>query len=94
MLLFGVGLYVAASIVCALAPSIEMLIVARFCRPSAPAPGRWCAARSCATCTAGEGAARILAYMSMAMALAPALGPILGGFLEVWFGWRSNFSCC
>jgi DHA1 family bicyclomycin/chloramphenicol resistance-like MFS transporter len=29
--------------------------------------------------------------MSTAMALAPALGPILGGFLEVWFGWRSNF---
>jgi DHA1 family bicyclomycin/chloramphenicol resistance-like MFS transporter len=38
-----------------------------------------------------EGAARILSYMAAAMALAPAIGPILGGFLEVWFGWRSNF---
>jgi DHA1 family bicyclomycin/chloramphenicol resistance-like MFS transporter len=38
-----------------------------------------------------EGAARVLAYMSAAMALAPAVGPIIGGFLEAWFGWRANF---
>ena len=38
-----------------------------------------------------EGAARIMSYMSAAIALAPAIGPIIGGFVETWFGWRANF---
>jgi DHA1 family bicyclomycin/chloramphenicol resistance-like MFS transporter len=38
-----------------------------------------------------EGAARIMSYMSAAIALAPAIGPIVGGIVETWFGWRANF---
>ena len=36
VLLFGIGLYAAASIVCAFAPSIEALVIARFCQATRP----------------------------------------------------------
>jgi MFS transporter, DHA1 family, multidrug resistance protein len=36
-------------------------------------------------------AARVLAYMSAAMALAPMAAPVLGGVLVIHFGWRSCF---
>lgn len=96
MLLFGLALYVVASIACALATSIAMLIVARVVQAVGACAGP-VVCRAVVRDVHGhgprgrEGAARILAYMSTAMALAPALGPILGGFLETWFGWRANF---
>jgi DHA1 family bicyclomycin/chloramphenicol resistance-like MFS transporter len=96
MLLFGLALYVAASIACALAATIGMLIAARIAQAVGACAGP-VICRAVVRDVHGhgpkgrEGAARILAYMGAAMALAPALGPILGGFLEVWFGWRSNF---
>lgn len=35
--------------------------------------------------------ARLLSYISTAMAVAPAAAPIIGGYLAVWFGWHSIF---
>jgi DHA1 family bicyclomycin/chloramphenicol resistance-like MFS transporter len=35
--------------------------------------------------------ARLLSYISTAMAVAPAAAPIIGGYLTVWFGWQSIF---
>jgi MFS transporter, DHA1 family, multidrug resistance protein len=96
MLLVGLALYLAASIACAMAGSIELLIAARVVQAFGACAGP-VVCRAIVRDVHGhgpkgrEGAARVLAYMSMATALAPALGPILGGFLEVWFGWRSNF---
>ena len=91
VLLVGLALYLAASLACALADSLVLLIVARFCQ----------AVGACAGVVLGRAivrdlhepaqAARVLSYIATAMALAPALGPILGGYIESWFGWRSNF---
>jgi DHA1 family bicyclomycin/chloramphenicol resistance-like MFS transporter len=91
VLLVGLAIYVVASFVCMLAPSVPVLVAARFVQAVgacvAPVLGR----AVVRDVHGREGAARVLAYMSAAMALAPAIGPILGGFLEEWFGWRSNF---
>ena len=91
LMLGGLAIYGLATIACILAPSIEMLIAARFVQAigacAGPVLGRavvrdvWGAAES----------ARIIAYMGGAMAIAPLLGPTLGGFLTVLFGWQSNF---
>ena len=32
-----------------------------------------------------------MAYVSTAFSLTPVFAPMIGGFLETWFGWRSNF---
>jgi DHA1 family bicyclomycin/chloramphenicol resistance-like MFS transporter len=78
VLRFAIALYVAASLACALAPTIEALIVFRLLQ----------AIGSCAGVTLGRAvardlyapvvAARVLAYMASAMAIAPIIGPMLG----------------
>ncbi len=91
VLLFGLALYVAASIACAFAPSISALVAARLVQAFGACVGPVLGRAIVRDVHGRAGAARVLAYMSAAMAVAPALGPILGGFLEVWFGWRANF---
>ncbi|HUL10183.1 MAG TPA: multidrug effflux MFS transporter [Candidatus Acidoferrum sp.] len=91
VLLFGLGIYVVASLVCMLSPSVPILVVARFVQAVGACVGPVLGRAVVRDVHGREGAARVLAYMSAAMALAPAIGPILGGFLEEWFGWRSNF---
>ncbi len=92
VLLAGVGLYVAASIGCALAPSIAALIAARLFQALGACAGPVICRAIVRDVHGRSDAARILSYMGAAMALAPALGPIVGGYVESWLGWRANFA--
>ena len=91
VLLVGIGLYVAASIACALADSMGALIATRF----AQAVG-CCSAVVIARAiirdvyTPAEGA-HVIAQASSLLALAPIVGPIAGGYLQTSFGWRAAF---
>lgn len=40
----------------------------------------------------GTEARRLMSRIAVMFAIAPALGPIVGGWLHVWFGWRSVFA--
>ena len=91
LLLAGLAVYLAASIACALATSIAMLIVARFFQALGGCCGPVLGRAIVRDLHGVQRAARMLAYISAATALAPAIGPIIGGYLEVGFGWRSNF---
>ncbi|GAB4392569.1 MAG: Bcr/CflA family multidrug efflux MFS transporter [Kiloniellaceae bacterium] len=91
VILGGLVLYLFASLACAAATTIEMLILARFCQAVGACVGPVLGRAAVRDIYGRERAARMLSYMGMVMALAPAFGPILGGFLEVWFGWRANF---
>ncbi len=91
LILAGIGLYLVASVACALAPSVEALIAWRFVQAVGACAGPVLARAVVRDVHAPAAAARVLAYIAMAMALAPALGPILGGLMTVWFGWRSTF---
>jgi DHA1 family bicyclomycin/chloramphenicol resistance-like MFS transporter len=91
VLLLGLGIYVGASLACMLSPSIFVLIAARFVQAVGACVGPVLGRAVVRDVHGREGAARVLAYMSAAMALAPAIGPIVGGFIEQWFGWRVNF---
>jgi len=91
VMLAGLAIYGAASIACVFAPSIAVLVAARFLQAVGACVGPVLGRAIVRDVHGRDGAARVLAYMSAAMALAPAIGPILGGFLEQGFGWRSNF---
>jgi DHA1 family bicyclomycin/chloramphenicol resistance-like MFS transporter len=92
VLLGGLILYVMASVICALAPSVPLLIAARLLQATGACAGPVVCRAVVRDVHGREGAARILSYMGAAMALAPAFGPILGGFVEAWLGWRANFA--
>ena len=92
VLVAGLAIYVAASVACMLAPTIEFLIAARFLQAIGACVGLVLSRAVVRDVHGREGAARILSYLSAALAIAPLLGPILGGYFEVWFGWRANFA--
>lgn len=91
VLMGGIAIYVVASIGCALAGSVESLIVWRFFQALGACCGPVVGRAVIRDVYGREQAARILAYVGMAMAIAPAIGPIVGGVLTEAFGWRSNF---
>ena len=91
VLLVGLAIYVIASIVCAFAPSVPILVFMRFLQAVGACVGPVLGRAVVRDVHGRDGAARVLAYMSAAMALAPAIGPIIGGFLEEWYSWRANF---
>jgi MFS transporter, DHA1 family, multidrug resistance protein len=91
VLLCGMTLYVLASIACALAPGIEVLLAARFVQAIGACVGPVVARAIVRDLYPPREAGRILGYMSSAMALAPLIGPFIGGWLELAFGWRASF---
>ena len=92
VLLGGVALYVVGSLLCLIAPSIGLLIVARLIQAVGACCGPVLGRAVVRDVHGRERAAKVLAYMAMAMALAPAVGPMIGGALTVWSGWRACFA--
>jgi DHA1 family bicyclomycin/chloramphenicol resistance-like MFS transporter len=91
VLLAGLGLYVAASLLCAAAPGIDLLIVARFLQALGCCSAIIIARAIVRDAYAPADSARVIARASSWLSLAPLLGPILGSYLQVTFGWRAAF---
>jgi DHA1 family bicyclomycin/chloramphenicol resistance-like MFS transporter len=90
-LLIGLTIFVLASILCALAQSMPMLIAARFVQ-ALGASGPIVLARAVARdLYSGRRAGQELAMMASIMGIVPTLAPAIGGVLEITFGWRSTF---
>jgi DHA1 family bicyclomycin/chloramphenicol resistance-like MFS transporter len=91
VLLAALGIYLLATLACALAPSIEVLIAARFMQ-AVGASGAIVLARAVVRdMYDGARVGRELSRMAAIMALAPLFAPLIGGVLQTAFGWRSNF---
>ncbi len=91
VVLTGLGLYVAASALCGLAQSIDLLIAARFLQALGCCAAVMVARAIVRDAYAPEHSARVIARASTWISLAPIIGPILGSYLQVTFGWRSAF---
>jgi DHA1 family bicyclomycin/chloramphenicol resistance-like MFS transporter len=91
VLLAAIALYCAASLACALAPSIELLIAARFAQALGGSGGIVLARAMVRDLYSGSRAGRELSVIGAVMALAPVLAPVVGGLLQTGFGWRSVF---
>ena len=91
VLLCGSSLFVLASIACALAESIEMLILARFVQALGGSAGPVLGRAMVRDIHGPLESARVLSHIGSAMALAPAFAPILGGYMSVYLGWPSIF---
>ena len=91
VLLASLALFTAGSALCAVAPTIETLIVARFVQALGGA-GPVVLARSIVRdLYSGPRAARELARMATILGLIPAVAPLIGGVLESAFSWRATF---
>ena len=90
-LLVGIGIYVAASVVCAMAPSIQVLIAARFVQALGGCAGAVIARAVARDKFNHADTARVLSLMTLIMGLAPVLAPQLGGVIQFFAGWRGVF---
>jgi MFS transporter, DHA1 family, multidrug resistance protein len=91
VLLWGLAIYIAASLACTLAPTLALLIAARFVQAIGCCTAAVIARAMVRDAYAPADGARMLAKASSLLALAPLFGPILGGYLQVGFGWRAAF---
>lgn len=91
VLLFGIGLFLLATLACAFSVSIEMLIGARFVQALGAAAPIVLGRAMARDLYEGPRAGQELARMGMIMGLVPAIAPVFGGFLHDAFGWRSTF---
>ncbi|MGR5062272.1 purine nucleoside transporter PunC [Photobacterium sp. DNB22_13_2] len=91
VLMGGMTLFSIASVLCAFAPNVELMLAARF-------------AQALGACSAtviwqavvidryeGKVSERVFATIMPLVALSPALAPLAGAMLEHQFGWRSIF---
>jgi DHA1 family bicyclomycin/chloramphenicol resistance-like MFS transporter len=90
-LLLGIGIYVVASAACALAPSIEVLIGARFIQALGGCAGAVIARAVVRDRFNHADTARVLSLMTLIMGLAPVLAPQFGGVIQFFAGWRGVF---
>ena len=87
----GLVIFALASLACALAPSIEWLIVARLFQAIGACSGQVLGRAIGRDLFEGQRYAKVMAMVGLALALTPAAGPVLGGVLQVAFGWQANF---
>ena len=91
VLMAALGIYLLATVACALSFSIEMLIGARFVQALGGSGASVLARTIVRDMYEGTRVGRELARMAAIMALAPLVAPLIGGVLQTAFGWRSNF---
>ena len=87
----ALAIYCAASLACALAPTIETLLAARALQALGSSGAIVLARAIVRDLYSGARAGRELSLMGAIMALAPVGAPMIGGVLQSTFGWRSHF---
>ena len=92
VLLAGMALLVLGSLICAVAPSIGVLIAGRVVQAAGGAAGMVVTRAIVLDLYGGERAGRVMAGLLAAMMIAPMLATPLGGLLDDAVGWRANFA--
>ena len=90
-ILVGISIYVAASAACALAPSMDLLIAARFIQALGGCAGAVVARAVVRDQFGHADTVRVLSLMTLIMGLAPVLAPQMGGVIAFLVGWRGVF---
>jgi MFS transporter, DHA1 family, multidrug resistance protein len=93
VLLAAVALYLASTLACAAAQSVDLLIAARLLQGISGSGAIVLARAIVRDVYSGVQAARELSLMGSISATAPIVAPMIGGVLQAVFGWRANFFC-
>ncbi|GAB3871520.1 multidrug effflux MFS transporter [Terrabacter terrigena] len=91
VIIAGSLLYAVTSAVCALTPSLQMLLVARAAQGLVAGAGMIVGRTVVRDLFDGANAQRFMSHISMIFAIAPALAPIVGGWILGWGSWRTIF---
>jgi len=84
----GMILFVLGSVACALAPTIESLVVARFVQALGGSAGMVIALAMVRDLFDPKTSARVFSQVVLVMGVAPVLAPLVGGYVLAAAGWR------
>ncbi|MGE8415583.1 MAG: multidrug effflux MFS transporter [Pseudomonas sp.] len=93
VLLWGMALYLLASLACLFASRVEVLMGARLLQALGGCCGTLVGRVMVRDRCPPAQQARLLGLLSMGIALSPMIAPLLGSLLEQWLGWRGLFLC-
>ena len=91
VILVAVAIYTLASVWCALADSVQGLILGRVLQGLSVGAGMVVGRAMIRDLFGPEDAQRLMSLVTLFFGLAPAIAPIIGGWLFVGLGWRSIF---
>lgn len=89
--LISLSIFSAASIGCALAGDVHVLMFFRGLQGATAGTGMIVGRAVVRDLFDGAEAQRLMSHVATIFTIAPVLAPVLGGWLQVWFGWRSIF---
>ncbi|WP_298933323.1 multidrug effflux MFS transporter [uncultured Ruegeria sp.] len=90
VLLWGLSLFLLATLGCIYAPSAAVFLAFRMCQ-AVVVVGMVLSRAAVRDLYDQDQAASMIGYVTMGMAVVPMIGPAIGGLLEEGFGWRANF---
>lgn len=88
--LYGIGLFLLATLGCIFAPTAEIFLIFRMCQAVIAV----CMVLGRAVVRdmyPQDKAASMIGYVTMGMAVVPMLGPVIGGVVDEFFGWQASF---
>lgn len=90
--LVGLAAYVVVSVACALAPSIELLVVLRVLQGLAGGAAVVVARAVVRDLYTGADATRFFSHLTLVFGVAPIVAPSVGGLVLLATGWRGIFA--
>ncbi|MBP6534255.1 MAG: Bcr/CflA family efflux MFS transporter, partial [Arenimonas sp.] len=91
VILGGLGLFLLASVGCALADTLNQLLIFRFIQGLSAGVGLIVGRAVIRDVYQGDDAQRMMSLVSMIFSIAPAIAPIIGGYLLTWSDWQGIF---
>lgn len=91
LLLSGAAGFILFSLLCAVAPNVELLTAARFLQGVAGAAGMVLARAVITDCFRGADVPRYFALLSQILGIAPIVAPVIGGAVLSLSTWRAVF---
>jgi len=91
VLLTGLSVFVAGSLICYLAQNVGLLIFGRVVQAIGGCAGITLSRAIVRDLYDRERVASMIGYVTMGMAVAPMIAPTIGGVLETLYGWRASF---
>ena len=90
VVLWGLGLFLVATVGCLLAPNVTVFLAFRMVQASIVV-AMVLSRAIVRDMVPQDRAASMIGYVTMGMAVVPMIGPAIGGLLDEAFGWQANF---